>query len=138
MRKEGLENCYFSNVDKRPEAPTYHIKEDLAARISQHPSVPTCYRVWLAYSTPCPGSPSSRGWAALSYIINQAGHPPLLYLWPCGCCTWLLSPLPHLLMVLTTLDFPSCGCLWLGSPFYRKFSSSYLGAVMSFPFSFFH
>lgn len=30
----------------------YHIKADLLAILSQHPSVPTRYRVWLALSDP--------------------------------------------------------------------------------------
>ena len=65
----------------------------LAARFYQHPSVPTCYRVWLAYTSPAQG-PS---WAALPPPTLPYITKPFWLNWfflallPHGCCSRLSS-----------------------------------------------
>lgn len=67
------------------ELPIQDIKADLAARFSQHPSVPTCYWAWLTYSlSSTPNSPVCPP-AVLPYIIQCFGY--LIFF----CTSWLLS-----------------------------------------------
>lgn len=103
------------------EVPSWYAK-DLTARFSQHPSVPTCCKVWPAYSTPTLDSSSPEMGCsfphALSNIIQSYWYPGFFLSF-----TLLLFPSPFhsQLRVLFTLDFPRCLCFWQGSPFYLQY-----------------
>lgn len=50
------------------------------------PSIPTCYKAWLAYLVPY-----SKGWTALPYIIQPFSYWVFLYLRPPSFCIWFHS-----------------------------------------------
>lgn len=127
---ESVQNLLLGLTHKS-EAPTEHI-----------PEPPSCYRVWLVYSTLCP-EVCSAGLGCPSFVVQTFWLPSLsrLLFGPPGCCTWSSSllPLPHSSggsgsgTLRTLPDVPASGCALPHSSnlrLYRR-SSHFLSLFLS-------
>lgn len=116
---------------------------DLGSKFSQHPLVPTCYRVT---GTPQPllWILQPRGWGCHSprgssqYNADILVTCSFLYLDLLSAIFGSTPPLSIWFRVMTTLDSPRCPCFWLCFPYiYNKLSPPpYLGTFESFSFLF--
>lgn len=102
-----------------------HTKAHLVTRFSQHPSVPRCYRVWLAYPVLYPKLFQYSGWAVLPPAAFPYTIQPFWYLTLFFFTSWsgsLLAPSlpssPHMVQlgVMFILDSPRCPRLCYALP----------------------
>jgi hypothetical protein len=116
----------FQTWDQRPK---YLLNISKWTSLPGSSSVPTCYRVRLAYTTPPPPNSPSLGAGFLILWFGLLAATPSSSLFP-------LPLLPLLLIglrVMTTLDSPRFPPTYI---FYKLSTPPYLGAVMSFLFLF--
>lgn len=131
---EKISSVHDVKFQTRAEGPGANISEPkLASGFSQHPLVPTYYRVWLAHPALYSNSPA-QGWAALPpdfllHISQTFWLPTLLIPLTSRLLQLVLFslfsfPLHHhmaqLSLVVSTVDSPGQPCLRLCSPIYLQ------------------
>ena len=126
----------FQTWDQRPK---YLLNISKWTSLPGSSSVPTCYRVWLAYPPPPPPAAPGRGGGGGGGGVGRAGFLILWFGLLAATPSSSLFPLPLLpllligLRVMTTLDSPRFPPTYI---FYKLSTPPYLGAVMSFLFLF--